>query len=148
MHGDFVQTQERRPKQKHIKHTIITETSLPDSVSGGSKKFKEKRKIKSPVLSYNKWEPPSMNSHGRSESPMASRYETPDRSPLHQVALETEVKDLRRALRGFMTRLQEKDAAAKMLRDWRIVALVLDRLFFFVYLATIIVSLVTMFPST
>ena len=89
-----------------------------------------------------------MNSHGRSESPMASRYETPDRSPLHQVALEIEVKDVRRALRSFMTRLQEKDAAAKMLRDWRIVALVLDRLFFFMYLATIIVSLITMFPTT
>lgn len=145
-------TSRPRVKTKHKTHTIITETSLPNSVGGGGggggKKYKEKRKIKSPVLSYNKWEPPSMNSHGRSESPMASRYDTPDRSPLHQVALETEVKDVRRALRAFMTRLQEKDAAAKMLRDWRIVALVLDRLFFFVYLATIIVSLVTMFPKT
>ena len=151
MHGDFprdTRSEFRRAKQKHQTHTIITETSLPNSVGGGSKKYKEKRKIKSPVLSYNKWEPPTMNSHGRSESPMASRYETPDRSPLHQVALETEVKDVRRALRSFMTRLQEKDAAAKMLRDWRIVALVLDRLFFFMYLATIIVSLITMFPTT
>ena len=151
MHGDFPRDSfaglKKVSKPKHHTHTIITESS-PGTLSNRSQKRKEKRKIKSPVLSYNKWEPPTTNSHGRSESPMATRYQSPDRSPLHQVALETEVKDIRRALRAFMNRVHEKDAAARKLREWRVVALVLDRFFFFVYLVTIIVSLFTMFPDT
>ena len=84
----------------------------------------------------------------RSDSPVQARYQTPDRSPLHNVAMESEVKEIRRALRSFMARLQEKDAVAKVMMEWRIVALVLDRLFFCMYLAIIIVSLCTIFPKS
>jgi len=43
-------------------------------------------------------------------------------------------------------RLENKDAAAKTTKEWRIVARVLDRIFFFCYIGTIVVSLFTIFP--
>lgn len=45
-----------------------------------------------------------------------------------------------------MTRLENKDAAARTTKEWRIVARVLDRIFFFCYIGTIVVSLFTIFP--
>jgi len=72
-----------------------------------------------------------------------------DRSPVHcpvSPALEADVRDIRRMLKNYVTRLETKDAAARVAKEWRIVARVLDRLFFFCYIGTIIVSLVTVFP--
>ncbi len=148
MHSSFPIMEKARPKVES--HTLITQTH----VHGKKKNSREKKKIKSPILQYNKWEPPRSFafSQGR-ESPLAQRvvyHQTPQRSPFnsHNLALETEVKEIRRALRGFMNKVHEKDCAARMMRDWRLVALVVDRLFFYIYLATIIVSLVTMFPKS
>ena len=45
-----------------------------------------------------------------------------------------------------MTRLENKDLAARTTKEWRIVARVLDRIFFFCYIGTIVVSLFTIFP--
>ena len=49
-------------------------------------------------------------------------------------------------LSTYMKRLADKDAATSVIKEWRIVARVFDRLFFFLYCATIIVSLKTVFP--
>ena len=49
-------------------------------------------------------------------------------------------------LKSYVTRLENKDSSAKTTREWRIVARVLDRIFFFCYIGTIVVSLFTIFP--
>jgi len=42
--------------------------------------------------------------------------------------------------------METKEAKAKTVNDWKQVALVLDRTFFFIYLTAIIISLAVMFP--
>ena len=54
--------------------------------------------------------------------------------------------DIRAMLAAYMKRLADKDAAAGVTKEWRIVAKVFDRLFFYLYCATILVSLSTIFP--
>lgn len=60
--------------------------------------------------------------------------------------LESDVRDIRRMLQTYAGRLGERDANARTTKQWRLVARVFDRLFFFIYCATIIVSLATIFP--
>jgi hypothetical protein len=83
-----------------------------------------------------------------------------DRSPVHCSAsstvggsvvisgagVENDVREIRRMLKAYISRMENKDAAAKTTKEWRIVARVLDRLFFFCYIGTILVSLFTVFP--
>jgi len=74
-----------------------------------------------------------------------------DRSPVHcpvNPALEADVRDIRRLLKTYVTRLETKDAAARTAKEWRIVARVLDRLFFFCYVGIIIVSMIVIFYSS
>jgi len=69
-----------------------------------------------------------------------------DRSPVHcpvNPALEADIRDIRRLLKIYVTRLETKDAAARAAKEWRIVARVLDRLFFFCYVGTILASMIT-----
>ena len=61
--------------------------------------------------------------------------------------LEQDIREIRRILKSYMSRLGDKDANAKTAKEWRIVARVLDRLFFFMYCSTIVVSLATIFPK-
>ena len=73
-----------------------------------------------------------------------------DRSPVHcpvNPALEADVRDIRRLLKTYVTRLEAKDAAARAAKEWRIVARVLDRLIFFCYVGIILVSRLTIFPG-
>lgn len=60
--------------------------------------------------------------------------------------LESDVKEIKRILRSYMVRLSDKDYHSRVAKEWRVVARVLDRLFFFMYVSTIIVSLATIFP--
>ena len=60
--------------------------------------------------------------------------------------LESDVREVRRILQAYALRLSERDAHARVTKQWRLVARVLDRLFFFFYCATIMVSLATIFP--
>ena len=64
----------------------------------------------------------------------------------HSHVVETDVREIKRILRTYIGRLNDKDAQGRINKEWRVVARVLDRLFFFLYLATIIVSLATIFP--
>ena len=63
-------------------------------------------------------------------------------------AFTVDVRDLRRCMRSFMNRLLEKDATNRVNLEWRVVAIALDRMFFYIFLSVIIVSLITMFPWT
>lgn len=60
--------------------------------------------------------------------------------------LEADIREIRRLLKAYMMRVENKDAAAKTTKEWRIVARVLDRLFFLCYIGAIVVSLFTIFP--
>ena len=57
-----------------------------------------------------------------------------------------EVRDIRKMLKSFMLKLKEKDKIDLMAQEWRLVALVLDRLLFFIYLFIIVISMVATFP--
>ncbi|CAF1173993.1 unnamed protein product [Adineta steineri] len=62
------------------------------------------------------------------------------------MTVETDLKEIRDFLRTTRKRMEDKEAKAKTINDWKQVALVLDRTFFFIYLAAIIISLAAMFP--
>lgn len=62
--------------------------------------------------------------------------------------LENDVSEIKRILKAYMVRLNDKDSNARVTKEWRLVARVLDRLFFFMYVSTIIVSIATIFPRT
>lgn len=65
-----------------------------------------------------------------------------EKSPFTDVNinLENDLREIRRAIRTLMTRLSEKDAVGRIAREWRIVALVLDRIFFWFYFIVIITA--------
>lgn len=183
--------QQQKPKRQrdHVTHHMTHVIS--GSSSGGARKLsKEKRTIKSPILPYNKWEPPpatpprppprhppqqqtaspitprqhhhhlhqnqNQNHVIESHAPTtvdamasASQPAFPGSAPFFaedRAVLETEVREIKRMLKSFMTKVQQRDARDRIAQEWRLVALTLDRLFFFVYLATILVSLVAIFP--
>jgi len=56
---------------------------------------------------------------------------------------ESDIREIRKLLKSYVTRLENKDIAARTTKEWRIVARVLDRIFFFCYIGTIVVSLFT-----
>jgi len=62
------------------------------------------------------------------------------------MTVESDLKEIRDFLRTTRKRMEDKEAKAKTINDWKQVALVLDRTFFFIYLTAIIVSLAVMFP--
>jgi len=53
----------------------------------------------------------------------------------------SQIREIKRVLRSFMMKLQSRDAKEKVSLEWRLVALSIDRLFFVVYVATIIMSI-------
>jgi len=61
-------------------------------------------------------------------------------------ATRADLVDIRAMLAAYMKRLADKDAMASVTKEWRIVAKVFDRLCFFLYVGTIVVSLITIFP--
>ncbi|KAK2169883.1 hypothetical protein LSH36_6g07049 [Paralvinella palmiformis] len=74
---------------------------------------------------------------------------SPDKSPVHtHQSVEGDVREIRKYLRELLHRIQQKEERARINLEWKIVALVLDRVFFFMYLSAIIVSLSTIFPKT
>ena len=89
------------------------------------------------------------NTMGRAQYGMANAMEmqTPKASGVNSQVIESDVREIKRILRTYIQRLNEKDAQGKVAKEWRIVARVLDRLFFFIYVSTIIVSLATIFPK-
>ena len=70
-----------------------------------------------------------------------------DQSPLRTPNLEGDVKEIRRVLRGYVTKLNDRDGQGRVSKEWRMVARVLDRIFFIFYLSCIIVSFVAIFTQ-
>ena len=61
--------------------------------------------------------------------------------------LEGDVREIKRMLRQYISRLNDSEHRTKINKEWRIVARVLDRVFFFTYVAVIVISLATIFPK-
>jgi len=61
--------------------------------------------------------------------------------------VERDVADISRYLRVYLDRLNDAEQQNRVARDWRLVARLLDRLFFFMYVSTVAVSLATIFPK-
>lgn len=61
--------------------------------------------------------------------------------------LEAEVREIKRHLKRMADKNAEKANKEYLAREWKLVALVLDRLFFFIYLVAIVVSAVTLFQT-
>ncbi|XP_050394708.1 neuronal acetylcholine receptor subunit beta-3 isoform X2 [Patella vulgata] len=62
--------------------------------------------------------------------------------------LEKEIKDIKDYLKVIVDKSQDKEAKEKAAREWKNVALVLDRLFFFLYLIAMMASAFTIFETT
>lgn len=80
------------------------------------------------------------------ESPIVSRQETPDRSPVIGRYLESDVKEIRRAFRAFHNRVARMDERARGVHEWRYLGEVLDRIFFIIYFLTVVITLSTIMP--
>ncbi|KAK7506362.1 hypothetical protein BaRGS_00002474, partial [Batillaria attramentaria] len=93
------------------------------------------------------WQPTSNGNPGLGSDPDVSA-ETLGNLPSQCSNLEFEVKEIRRHLRNMTDRMAEKDDMEKRGREWKVVALVLDRLFFFIYLIVLLVSAFTLFETT
>lgn len=60
-------------------------------------------------------------------------------------SLERDVRELKRYVRMFVNRQKEGARKNTIAMEWRSMSLVLDRLFFFVYIATIGITVITVF---
>lgn len=168
-HSHPAPTIRTKRQRDHVTHHM-THVISGSSASGSSRKLcKEKKSIKSPIMSYNKWEPPPAP-RDHPDSPITPRHQnhvtTENHAPsstdgaasasaaaapsmlagADRAVIESEVREIKQMLRSFMTKVQQRDAKDRIAQEWRLVALTLDRLFFFVYLATILISLVAIFP--
>jgi hypothetical protein len=110
---------------------------------------KHKKRIKCQEMKYNKFQMHDIKEMAPTVANHASDARSPDKSPVHvHQSVEGDVREIRRYLRQLMQRIHVKEERAKINLEWKIVALVLDRVFFFMYLASIVVSLSTIFPKT
>lgn len=72
---------------------------------------------------------------------------SPDASPLHLTqGLEADIREIKRYIRSLIYKQKHEANIERIRGEWRAVALVLDRFFFFLYLISIIVSLGSTFP--
>jgi len=67
---------------------------------------------------------------------------------MNGTSLERDMREIRRILRTYMTRLSDKDALDRVTMEWKTVARVLDRLFFYLYCSAILVTMATIFPRS
>ncbi|CAF2470394.1 unnamed protein product [Rotaria sp. Silwood2] len=63
-------------------------------------------------------------------------------------SIENDLKEIRDYLRHMKKKIEDTDRSNKTADDWKQVALVLDRTFFFAYCGWLILSLIVMFPKT
>lgn len=63
-------------------------------------------------------------------------------------SIENDLKEVRDYLRHMKKKIENSDQSNKNADDWKQVALVLDRTFFFVYLLWFIISVFVIFPKT
>ncbi|KAL8563795.1 hypothetical protein ACOMHN_058653 [Nucella lapillus] len=92
--------------------------------------------------------PPTSNGNPNLGSDPDVSAETLGTLPSQCNSLEWEVKEIRRHLKAMTDRSLDKEDMEKRGREWKVVALVLDRLFFFIYLIVLLVSAFTLFETT
>lgn len=61
--------------------------------------------------------------------------------------LERDIKEIRDYLRDTRKKLEQKEYKAKLTSEWRLIALVLDRTFFYIFMVITFVALYAMFPD-
>ena len=86
------------------------------------------------------------NDHHEHENLLTQQIQQQITASIAFMTVETDLKEIRDFLRTTRKRMEDKEAKAKTVNDWKQVALVLDRTFFFIYLTAIIISLAVMFP--
>ena len=84
--------------------------------------------------------------HVNQENSLAQQIQQQISASITFMTVESDLKEIRDFLRTTRKRMEDKEAKAKSVNDWKQVALVLDRTFFFIYLTAIIVCLIVMFP--
>ena len=62
--------------------------------------------------------------------------------------LEHDVKEIRDYLRDTRKKLENREYKTKLASEWKLIALVLDRTFFFIFLFITVITLVLMFPPS
>ena len=60
-------------------------------------------------------------------------------------ALEKDIKEIKTYMKMLMQKQAQKETKEKISREWKLLALVIDRLFFITYLLIIVVSVLTVF---
>src|SRR5262249_30694066 len=63
-------------------------------------------------------------------------------------SIENDLKEIRDYLRHMKKKVEDSDRKNKTADEWKQVALVLDRTFFFAYCCWLVISLIVMFPKT
>ena len=63
-------------------------------------------------------------------------------------SIENDLKEIRDYLRHMKKKVEDTDRSNKTANEWKQVALVLDRTFFFAYCGWLVISLIVMFPKT
>lgn len=94
------------------------------------------------VNSNHKW---SNDWKGSNECLLADQNEiTDNHTQLAQI--HNKLVDVRNCLKLHKDRLEERDRKEKVTKEWKALALVFDRIFFIIYLTTIVVSLSVVIP--
>ena len=90
--------------------------------------------------------PPHHHIHHNPDNLLVQQIQQQISASITFMTVESDLKEIRDFLRTTRKRMEDKEAKAKSVNDWKQVALVLDRTFFFIYLAAIIISLAVMIP--
>jgi len=84
--------------------------------------------------------------HHNQENNLAQQIQQQISASITFMTVESDLKEIRDFLRTTRKRMEDKEAKAKTVNDWKQLALVLDRTFFIIYFIAIIISLALMFP--
>ena len=129
----------RNDTERHLPRSVIGDRSMRHLVGG--------------VCSDDSECPLSTRVHRHSERPLRRGIRRHSERPLERgvrptYGVEADVREIRGYMRAMLVRLDDDVLQDILALEWRILALVLDRIFFFMYLTCILASLITIFPKT
>jgi hypothetical protein len=94
-----------------------------------------------------KEQPNGMLHNEHANSGEQERMDMPTSFSGHLDSMSSDVKEIKAYLKKMIDKMADKDAKEVIAREWRIVALVLDRLFFFLYFLSIVISVCVVFKN-
>ncbi|PAA81220.1 hypothetical protein BOX15_Mlig027511g1, partial [Macrostomum lignano] len=94
-------------------------------------------KLHMPQLKYNKFD---------SRRPSNAAEDSPILAGGHAGAVEKDVREVKRCLRMYLSRLKEKERKNVLAMEWRTFALILDRVFFSAYVMAILIAVISLIP--